>query len=103
MIELMSSLDLSAPIDDVSSPMTSDAAPSTAFKDWLTLGLCAALLLLFAVLSYSAVLTKTATFDEPLHAVSGYAIRAFGDYRIDPEDPALFTRLAAFPHGSNAL
>jgi hypothetical protein len=83
--------------------MTAEAAPSNSLKDWLTLALCAALLLLFAGLSYSAVLTKNATYDEPLHAVSGYAIRTFGDYRIDPEDPALFTRLSALPHGSNAL
>ena len=72
-------------------------------KDWWTLGLCAAMLLLFAVLSYSAVLTKCATYDEPLHAVSGYAIRNFSDYRIDPEDPALFTWLTALPHHAGAL
>ncbi len=97
------SLDLSNQIDDVSRQMSTESAPATNLKNAWTLGLCAALLILFAILSYSASLTKTATFDEPLHAVAGWAIRTQGDYRIDPEDPALFTWLSALPHGSDAL
>ena len=83
--------------------MTVAPAEKVAAKSWWTLGLCAALLVLFAMLSYSAVLTKNATYDEPLHAVSGYAIHAYGDYRIDPEDPAFFTWLSSLVHGHDAL
>lgn len=55
------------------------------------------LIALFAIVSYSAVVTKGATFDEPLHLVGGYLQRHLSDYRIDPEDPALFNHLAALP------
>src|SRR4051812_10916063 len=94
-----------------STPMTIESAPAIPSavlevgveghraKDFWTLGLCAALLILFAVLSYSAVVTKSATFDEPVHAMSGYVIRNYKDYRIDPEDPALFTWMSALPFG----
>ena len=76
-----------------------DNAPAgTTAKNGWTLALCAAMLILFATLSYSAALTKNATYDEPLHAVSGYVIRDLGDYRIDPEDPAFFTWLSSIPH-----
>jgi hypothetical protein len=64
---------------------------------------CAALLVLFGGLSYSAVLTKSATFDEPLHLVGGFVHRDLQDYRIDPEDPALLGAWAALPHGRGAM
>jgi hypothetical protein len=69
----------------------------------LAAGTCAALLLAFAVLGYSAVLTKSATFDEPLHAAVGQVIRHHGDYRMDPEDGALFLRWGNLPHGADSL
>jgi hypothetical protein len=57
----------------------------------------AGMMALFAALSYSAVLTKSATADEPLHLAGGYLQKHLSDYRIDPEDPALFNHLAALP------
>jgi hypothetical protein len=68
-----------------------------------TMTACAALLILFAILSFSAVLTKSATYDEPLHIAGAYIHRAAGDFRINPEDPALFGYWAALPHPSGAL
>ncbi|WP_428938008.1 phospholipid carrier-dependent glycosyltransferase [Fontivita pretiosa] len=62
-----------------------------------------ALLLLFAVLSYSAVLGKSPTYDETLHSVAGYVHRIRGDFRINPEDPALFGYWGSLVHGRNAL
>jgi 4-amino-4-deoxy-L-arabinose transferase-like glycosyltransferase len=53
--------------------------------------------LAFGALSYSAVRTKSATFDEPLHVVGGFMHRFYGDYRINPEDPALLGLWAALP------
>jgi hypothetical protein len=97
------SLDHCATIDDVSPHMSIDPAADSRAKNFWTLGLCAALLVLFATLSYSAVLTKNATYDEPLHAAAGAVIHDFGDYRIDPEDPAFFTWLSSVPHASGAV
>lgn len=62
-----------------------------------------ALLAGFVIVAYSAVLGKSATYDEPLHAVAGFVRRTTGDFRLDPEDPALFGYWAAIPHSSNAL
>jgi hypothetical protein len=82
------------------------------FTDWgrpprvwtlVGLGGIALLLLLFATLSYRAALTKSATYDEPLHAVAGLVRRTMGDFRINPEDPALFGYWGSLPHGSDAL
>lgn len=83
--------------------VSESALPESRIKNNWTLALCAAMLMLFATLSFSASLTKNATYDEPLHAVSGFVIRDFGDYRIDPEDPAFFTWLSSIPHAGAAL
>jgi 4-amino-4-deoxy-L-arabinose transferase-like glycosyltransferase len=64
---------------------------------------CAALLLVFATLSYTAVLHKSAIYDEPGPAAAGYLVRTLGDYRIDPEEGALFLRWSALPHPAGAL
>jgi hypothetical protein len=64
---------------------------------------CAGLLLLFGFLSYSAALTKSATFDEPLHLVGGFIHRTTGDFRVNPEDPALFGDWASLPFRSNQI
>lgn len=57
-------------------------------------GLCAALLVTMGVLSYTAVRGKSATYDEPLHLVGGAVKSRDNDHRINPEDPALFGRIA---------
>lgn len=51
---------------------------------------CGLLILLFAILSRTAILTKSATYDEPLHAVAGYTNLRLGDYRLNFEDPPLW-------------
>lgn len=65
--------------------------------------ICGGLVLLFGLLSYWAALGKSATYDEPLHAVAGHLVRYHGDYRIDPEDGALFLRWGAFLHSQDEL
>ena len=75
-------------------------------KTWrgrVTLVICATLLIAFAALSYSAVLTKSATYDEPLHLVGGFVHLHDLDFRINPEDPALFGYWAALPLGGDAI
>ena len=89
----------------------SSAAPSqrvaidwrAALWRWWAYASCALLLVLFGVLSYSAVLGKSATYDEPLHVVGGFMHVNFNDYRINPEDPALFGIWSALPHSNVAL
>lgn len=72
--------------------------------DWKwTLAICAALLVLFGTLSFTASLTKSATYDEPLHVMGGFVHRWFKDYRINFEDPALFGMWAAAPLGDTAI
>jgi hypothetical protein len=64
---------------------------------------CAALLVLYAAIAYSAALTKSPTFDETLHATAGHVIRWSADYRVDVEDPALFPLLATLPQAQSDL
>src|SRR6476646_7357166 len=67
-----------------------DSAPKRPPSRWLFVGLIALLLGVFAILSYTAAITKSPTFDEPLHAVAGAVHRQVHDYRIDIEDPPLW-------------
>lgn len=63
----------------------------------------AAILLTGALLSYSAAMRQAPTFDEPLHAAAGYLIRFSDDYRLDIEDPALFSLLSSIPQTAHDL
>src|SRR3954471_5850869 len=64
--------------------------------------LCALLVALTSTLSYFAVVTKSATIDEPLVG-SAYACRFLHDYRLDPEHPPLWKYWAALPHSRDSL
>lgn len=74
---------------------------------WLTprwtFAVCAALLMVFATLSYSAAWTKGATWDEPEHLLGAYIHRHHLDFRINPEDPALFGWIASIPLRAGAI
>jgi hypothetical protein len=75
----------------------------------LTAGVCAALLALFVVLSYGAAKGwfgsegKSAAYDEPLHVLGGFLHRHYDDFRVNPEDPALFGWLVSLPNPKSAL
>jgi hypothetical protein len=64
---------------------------------------CCGLLGLFAVLSYSAALTKSATYDEPMHALAGWLKLHRGDSRLDYESLPLPTRWAALANPADAI
>jgi hypothetical protein len=64
---------------------------------------CSLLLVAFATLSYTAVLSKSATYDEPLHAVGAWLHLWKHDFRVNPEDPPLWHYWAALPNGPGAL
>jgi hypothetical protein len=53
--------------------------------------------LLFAFLTVSSYVRKSATWDEPQQIVSGYAALELGDYRLDPEHPPFLRLWAALP------
>jgi hypothetical protein len=66
-------------------------------------GLCVAFLLFFAIVGYGAVLTKSATFDEPVQTVAAWLRHYDGDFRLNIEDPPLWEEWAALPNGPDAL
>jgi hypothetical protein len=68
-----------------------------------TLVICAGLILLFAVLSMTAVNTKSATYDEHLHLTGAWSNLWLRDYRVDPANFALWEYWAALPLGPNGL
>ena len=80
-----------APADPSASASTDLTAP---VRPWVVGLVLAAFALTFASLSFYSASRKSATFDEPLHLVAGYAALAHGDYRVDPTHPP-FARLWA--------
>ncbi len=69
----------------------------------LALVLCGVGLLLFAILSYGAMRTKSATYDEATHSVGGFVHLTMGDFRVNPEDPVLFGYWGALPQTASDL
>jgi hypothetical protein len=57
----------------------------------------AAGLVLYAGLAIVSSRQKSATFDEGAHLPAGYTYLAFGDHRLNPEQPPLIKLLAATP------
>lgn len=72
-------------------------------SQWVCAGCCLGLLVIFGALSLTAASRKSATVDEPLHLVAGYLHRTVGDFRIDPEQPALFGYWASLPLAKQTL
>ncbi|HZZ41860.1 MAG TPA: hypothetical protein VFE58_02910 [Tepidisphaeraceae bacterium] len=62
--------------------------------EWWWAGVCIGLLGIYAVMAWSAVSGKSATYDEPLEVVSGWAAGSLGDYRVDYEHPPLWKKWA---------
>jgi 4-amino-4-deoxy-L-arabinose transferase-like glycosyltransferase len=84
----------------ISPPIARAGAASTGRVAFMV---CAMLLAAFAGLSWSAVQTKNATIDEPLHALSGWVAVRFDDFRLVPESPSLWQCLAALPNARTDL
>lgn len=83
---------------------SSDAPPASRLRETrLIFNYCAAFLVLFGAISFFSVRNSSATFDEPLHLVGGVIHRYYGDFRINPEDPALFGAWASLPHSRGAI
>ncbi|MBW3670731.1 MAG: hypothetical protein KY432_03565, partial [Acidobacteria bacterium] len=65
--------------------------------------LLAIIALSWLLLSFDLTTQYSPTIDEVPHAGSGWAIRAAGDYRVNPEHPPLWKILSALPHSAEAL
>ncbi len=70
---------------------------------YLVMAVCAAELLVFGFLSYSAMHGKSATYDETTHSVGGFVHLTMGDFRVNPEDPVLFGYWGALPQTASDL
>src|SRR5262245_47545227 len=66
-------------------------------------GMCAALLAIFAVLSWSAVSRKSATPHDPLHALAAYVTRFNGVSGLSAKNPPRWKYWAMFPHQRGEL
>jgi hypothetical protein len=64
---------------------------------------CAALLMIFALLAWLSVRGKCATYDEPLHVTAAWELARHHDFRVNPEDPCLWQYWAALPQSESAL
>lgn len=64
-------------------------------RRWFEIALIVWLGVIHSVLSFVSLSTKSPTFDESIHALGGYSVRFLNDFRIDPEDPALWHRIQA--------
>lgn len=74
-----------------------DAPTPPTRRRWPAAALCVALALLFAFHGWWAASTKSPTFDEPVHTLSAWLIVNRGDFRLNPEHPALWKYLAGLP------
>ena len=88
--------------DRMTSMPTLDEAKSGGILSGLTrspcLGLVVALILaVHFILAVTAVRDKSTTFDEIVHAASGYSYWKYNDYRINPANLNLPQRLMALP------
>src|ERR1043165_5194500 len=64
---------------------------------------CLCLCIRFAIIGLKAADTKSATYDEPLHAISAWVVMHHHDFRIVPEAPPLWKYWAAIPNPASAL
>lgn len=79
-----------------------DSAPPNAERRG-ALWIVAALLLMFAIVSWTAVSGKSSTYDEPVHALGSWLVLHRGDFRIDPENPPLWQHWAGLGNGGDDL
>jgi len=70
---------------------------------FLTIAPCAGLLMVFAVLAWSAAGGKSPTSDEPFHAMAGWLQLWHGEYRLISDHPPLWSTLAAALTGPNTI
>jgi hypothetical protein len=84
----------------VSSPdQPQPIAPDRKLRAWVAIIVCVVLAVVSYAMSAFAVLTKSPTADEPYHFAAAYTHVFEHDFRVDPEDPPLWSWLAMLPIG----
>ena len=84
----------------VSSPdQPQPIAPDRKPRAWVAIIVCGVLAVVSYAISAFAVLTKSPTADEPYHFAAAYTHVFEHDFRVDPEDPPLWSWLAMLPIG----
>lgn len=74
-----------------------------ARRTWPQITGCAVLLMVFVILSWLGVHDKSATIDEPLHAIAGVRAMEMGDFLMNTEDPPLWKYWAMLDQPAHAL
>jgi hypothetical protein len=80
-----------------------NSAGKNARHPIVALVVCAAMLAAYAWIALAAASQECATYDEPVHLVSSYLVANWGEYRCDPENPALFKRWVALGLSADSL
>lgn len=83
--------------------MSANSPIKSPVRHPIPLAACILLVLSFGVFSYTGIRTKSATYDEPMHAVAGWVHLHEGDFRINFEDPPLWQYWASLINGRSAL
>lgn len=68
--------------------------PTAASRRWPWLVFVGVLILAFVIHALLAVHGKSSTYDEPIHTLSSWQIVNDGDFRVNPEHPALWKYVA---------
>jgi uncharacterized membrane protein YhaH (DUF805 family) len=76
---------------DAAVPIPPPPAPS---RRWPWIVIIGMLIVAFVVNALMAVRGKSSTYDEPVHVVSSWMIVNDGDFRVNPEHPALWKYVA---------
>ncbi len=84
-------------------PCMQQPVPRSKTPGRLAVVCCTALLLVFAVVSWTAIQSKGPTYDEPYHALSAWLQLRHHDFRMDSEDPPLWQYWASVPNSTEAL
>src|SRR5690348_5677880 len=79
---------------DITAPHSGNKSKSRA---WAAIVACGVLAVVSYALAAFAVLTKSPTTDEPYDFAAAYTHVFLHDYRVDPEDPPLWSWLAMLP------
>ncbi|HTW93322.1 MAG TPA: hypothetical protein VMD30_00925 [Tepidisphaeraceae bacterium] len=74
----------------------------TRLRAWAAI-LCVFLWTIYGILAWCAVRTKSATFDEPSHAVLGWFMLHRADFRLGPDVPPLWEDFISLPNGPSAI
>src|SRR3954453_3992044 len=94
----------SEPTSPLAEPKTHDLrAFLSRYGRWTAIAACGLFIFIYFLLSYTAALGKSPTYDEPMHAMGAWVNLYLHDYRINFEDPPLWKYWASIPNTYNSI